>query len=146
VHLLRDQGGQYNIADILELIASQPPSPEPARFSVNNIQIDGGRVAFDDMPLHRVHTVEGLRLGVPSLSSMPADVQVFVEPLLEAQVNGAPLRLAGKARPFADVKDMQVELKLDQVDLPLYLAYLPFKPAFKLTGARLDLRLTASFR
>lgn len=146
VHLVRDQGGHYSIDDILALIASQPPSPEPARFSVNNIEITDGRVVFDDQRAHSVHKVDGLRLGVPTLSSMPADVQVFVEPLLAANVNGAPLLLKGKVRPFADPKDMALELKLDNVDLPRYLDYLPFKPAFKASGARLDARLTASFR
>jgi len=146
VHLARDQAGRYSIDDILALIASQPPSPEPARFSVNNIEVTGGRIVFDDQRARSVHTVEGLRLGVPTLSSMPADVHVFVEPLLAANVNGAPLLLKGKVRPFADPKDMALELKLDNVDLPRYLDYLPFKPAFKVTGARLDARLTASFR
>ncbi|MES2017498.1 MAG: DUF748 domain-containing protein [Pseudomonadota bacterium] len=146
VHLLRDGAGQYSIADILRLIAEQPPSPEPARFSVNNIRIDGGRIVFDDQPAHSTHQVEGLRLGVPSLSSMPADVKLFVEPLLEATVNGAPLLFKGKAHPFADAKDMQLELKLDNVALPPYLEYLPFKPAFKLNSARLGGHITASFR
>jgi uncharacterized protein involved in outer membrane biogenesis len=146
VHLVRDQGGHYSIDDILALIAKQPPSPEPARFSINNIEISDGRVVFDDQNARTVHTVEQLRLGVPTLSSMPADVQVFVEPLLAANVNGAPLLLKGKVRPFADPKDMALELKLDDVDLPRYLDYLPFKPAFKATGARLDARLTVSFR
>lgn len=146
VHLLRDQAGHYSIDDILTLIASQPPSPAPARFSVNNIEITDGRIVFDDRRAHSVHTVDALRLGVPTLSSMPADVQVFVEPLLAATVNGAPLLLKGKVRPFADPKDMALELTLDNVDLPRYLDYLPFKPAFKVTGARLDARVTASFR
>lgn len=146
VHLLRDDAGRYSIDDILALIANAPPSPEPARFSINNIEVAGGRIVFDDKPAHSVHTVEGLRLGVPTLSSMPADVKVFVEPLLAATVNGAPLLLKGKVRPFADPKDMALELQLDNVDLPRYLEYLPFKPDFKLSGARLDARMTASFR
>jgi hypothetical protein len=146
VHLARDAANRYNIADILEYVAAQPPSPEPARFSFNNIEIEGGRIVFDDQPAHSTHTVEGLRLGVPSLSSMPSDVQVFVEPLLAANVNGAPLLLKGKARPFAEPKDIALELKLDNVDLPRYLEYLPSKPNFKLAGTRLDARITASFR
>lgn len=146
VHLVRDKAGHYSIDDILALIASTPPSPEPARFSVNNIAIDGGQIVFDDQPASSIHKVDALRLGIPSLSSMPADVQVFVEPLLAATVNGAPLLLKGKARPFAEPRDMAVDLQLDNVDLPRYLDYLPYKPAFTLRGARLDARISASFR
>lgn len=145
VHLVRSGANQYSIDDILALIASQPPSPEPARYAVNNIQLEGGRIAFEDQPAHATHTVEGLRLGVPFVSSMPADVQVFVEPLLAAKINGAPLLLKGKARPFGEAKDVAVDLNLDAVDLPRYLEYLPSKPNFKLPSARLSTRLTASF-
>jgi hypothetical protein len=145
VHLVRTDANRYSIDDILALVASQPPSPEPARYAVNNIQLDGGRIAFEDMPARAVHTVEGLKLGVPFVSSMPADVQVFVEPLLSAKINGAPLLLKGRARPFGDAKDVQVELNLDEVALPRYLEYLPGKPNFKLPSASLSTRLTASF-
>ncbi|KQW87480.1 hypothetical protein ASC94_29360 [Massilia sp. Root418] len=145
VHLVRTDANHYSIDDIIALVASQPPSPEPARYAVNNIQLDGGRIAFEDMPARAVHTVEGLKLGVPFVSSMPADVQVFVEPLLSAKINGAPLLLKGRARPFGDAKDVQVELNLDEVALPRYLEYLPGRPNFKLPSASLSTRLTATF-
>eukprot|EP01031_Cornospumella_fuschlensis_P008813 gene8813-10846_t len=145
VHLVRTDANHYSIDDIIALAASQPPSPEPARYAVNNIQLEGGRIAFEDLPARATHTVEALKLGVPFVSSMPADVKVFVEPLLSAKINGAPLLLKGKALPFGDAKDVQVELNLDDVALPRYLEYLPGKPNFKLSSASLSTRLTASF-
>lgn len=145
VHLVRTDANHYSIDDIIALAASQPPSPEPARYAVNNIQLEGGRIAFDDMPAQATHTVEGLKLGVPFVSSMPADVQVFVEPLLSAKINGAPLLLKGKARPFGESKEVLVELNLDDLALPRYLEYLPGKPNFKLPSASLSTLLTASF-
>jgi len=146
LHLVRDKAGHYNVDDILALIASTPPSPEPARFSVNNIAIDGGSIAFDDQPTASLHQVEDLKLGIPSLSSMPADIHVFVEPLLAARINGAPLLLKGKARPFAEPKDMAIDIHLSQVDVARYLDYLPYPPAFQLQGGALDAAITASFR
>lgn len=145
VHLVRTDANHYSIDDIIALAASQPPSPEPARYAVNNIQLEGGRIAFEDLPARATHTVEGLKLGVPFVSSMPADVQVFVEPLLSATINGAPLLLKGKARPFGEAREAQLELNLDDVALPRYLEYLPGKPNFKLPSASLSTRLTASF-
>ncbi len=146
LHLVRDNAGHYSIDDLLALIARQPASPEPARFSLNNVALEGGRIVFVDQPAGATHTVEALRLGVPSLSSMPAQVRVFVEPLLSAKINGAPIHLKGKVRPFAEPKDMALELDLDDLDLARYLEYLPNRPRFKLSGARLDAKLTASFR
>ncbi|MES2148764.1 MAG: DUF748 domain-containing protein [Pseudomonadota bacterium] len=146
VHLVRDAVHHYSIDDILALIERQPPSPEPSRFSVNNIQVAGGRIAFEDQPAHATHTVEELKFGLPFVSSMPVDVAVFVEPMLSAKVNGAALLLKGKTHPFAESRDALFELVLDDVDVARYLEYLPFKPNFKLPSARLDARLTASFR
>lgn len=141
VHLARNADNRYNIDDILKLIASQPPSPEPARFSVNNIQLEDGSLSFEDKPAGVTHKVQELKLGLPFVSSLPADVTIFVEPLFSANINGAPLLLKGKARPFAEPKDYALDLKLDKVDLTNYLGYLPFKPGFKLPSAHLEAQL-----
>jgi uncharacterized protein involved in outer membrane biogenesis len=141
VRLARNADNRYNIDDILKLIASQPPSQEPARFSVNNIQLEEGSLSFEDKPAGVTHKVQDLKLGLPFVSSLPADVTIFVEPLFSANINGAPLLLKGKARPFAEPKDYALDLKLDKVDLTTYLGYLPFKPGFKLPSAHLEAQL-----
>lgn len=144
VHLSRNEANQYNIDDILQLVASQPPSPEPARFSVNNIQLEEGSLSFEDKPAGVTHKVQELKLGLPFVSSLPADVAIFVEPLFSANINGSPLLLKGKARPFSEPKEYALDLKLDQVDLTTYLGYLPFKPGFRLPSAQLDAQLNFS--
>jgi uncharacterized protein involved in outer membrane biogenesis len=145
VHLVRRDENHYSIDDIVALIAAQPPSPEPARFSLNNIQLEKGSIEFEDVPAGVTHKVADLTLGLPFVSSLPADVTVFVEPLFSARVNGAPLQLKGKARPFAEPKDYALDLSLDDVDVGGYLGYLPYKPAFKLSGARLNAALHLAF-
>jgi hypothetical protein len=146
VHLVRKQAHRYNIDDIIELVGSQPPSPQPARFSVNNIQVEQGRIEFEDKPVKATHSVTDFKLGVPFVSSLPSQVQVFVEPLLSANVNGTPLLLQGKARPFADPVDAVMEFNLRDLDVTRYLEYLPVKPRIKVSGAKLDVQLSASFR
>jgi hypothetical protein len=146
VRLVRTDVQSYNVDDIIELVAGQPPSEQPARFSINNIEIEGGRIEFEDRPAKAIHTVSEVQLGVPFISSLPSDVTVFVEPLLSAKVNGTPLLIKGKARPFTEPKDAVVELNLNDLDITRYLEYLPFEPRFKMPSARLDANLTASFR
>jgi hypothetical protein len=145
LHLVRTDANHYNIDDLLALIAKQPPSPQPARFSLHNIQLDGGRIQFEDRPTRTSHTVADLQIGVPFISSLPSQVKIFVQPLLSAQVDGSPLLLKGKALPFADSREAAVELNLDDLDLTRYLDYLPFRPAFKVPSARLALHIRASF-
>ncbi|MEN3367826.1 MAG: hypothetical protein V7606_5100 [Burkholderiales bacterium] len=146
VRVVREDAHRYNFDDIVERLAAQPPSEKPARFAVNNIQVEQGRIEFEDRPAKATHTVADLTVGVPFVSSLPSDVEVFIEPLLSAKVNGTPVLVKGKARPFAEPRDALVELNLDGLDVTRFIEYLPFKPRFTLTGARLDARLTASFR
>lgn len=150
VRIARLDARHYNFDDIATALAQQPSQPQrehaTARFSVYNIQIDGGRIEFDDKPRGQTHVISQLKLGVPFVSSLPSQVEVFVEPLLDAKIDGAPLHLAGKARPFAEPRDATLELKLADIDLTRYLEYLPFEPRFKMPSARLDLALNANFR
>ena len=74
---------------------------KPQRFSVSNIQIHEGEVHFDDKVLNQQHRLEHLELDVPFIANLPADVDIFVQPLLQMVVDGSPLRIAGKAKPFA---------------------------------------------
>jgi uncharacterized protein involved in outer membrane biogenesis/outer membrane protein OmpA-like peptidoglycan-associated protein len=146
LHVVRNDAHRYNFDDILERFAGQPPSKERARFSLNNIQVEQGRIEFEDRPVKTTHTVSDLKLGVPFISSLPSDIEVFVEPLISAKVNDTPVLIKGKARPFAESRDAVMELKLDALDVTRYLEYLPFQPRFKVSGARLDAQLLASFR
>ena len=146
VRLVRQAAHRYNIDDLIALAASQPPSPQPARFSVNNVRIEAGRIDFHDLPERSTHSVTELFLGIPFVSSLPSQVNIFVEPLLQAQVDGSPLLLKGKARPFADPKEAVVELNVDGLDLTRFVDYLPFEPGVAVRGARLDTRLSVQFR
>ncbi|HEV7856899.1 MAG TPA: DUF748 domain-containing protein, partial [Herminiimonas sp.] len=148
VHLVRKDATHYNIDDILAMGSDKPSEPDakPARFSLFNIELDQGHIEFDDKPAQTRHNVTELKIGVPFISSLPSQVEVFVEPLLSAKVNGTPLLIKGKTRPFANPMDAIVDLNLDQLDLTTYLKYLPGTPHFKVPSARLDMHMTASFR
>ncbi len=49
----------------------------------------------------KVHTVRNLYLGIPFLSNLPDETEVFVQPALRALVNGTPVALGGRTKPFA---------------------------------------------
>jgi hypothetical protein len=155
VHLARTGPNRYSTDDIMAALSSSEPHGAKdeaakkgggARFSVYNIQIDAGRFEFDDQPTGAHHTVTDFKLGIPFISSLPSQEEVFVEPLLSAIINGSPLLIKGRARPFAPTREAIVDLDLDQVDLTKYLAYLPFEPRFRMPSAQFDLHLQASFQ
>jgi uncharacterized protein involved in outer membrane biogenesis len=143
--LVRNADRSYNISDLIEKFGKQPPSDKPARFALHNLQLEGGRIEFDDRPENTVHTVADLRIGLPFLSSLPYFSKSFVEPRLSASVNGAPLELKAKAKPYDATLETELGLKLDGLPLAKFVEYLPYDPAWKLASGKLDADLGVRF-
>ena len=148
VRLTHQGDGIYNWTEIVTRLAGppEPPKPEqtPARFSLHNIRIQGGEIRFEDHPLEQVHTITALEVGLPLISNIPSQVETFVPLALGMKVDGTPLALDGKSRPFDTSQHTSLSINLGQLELKRYLAYLPFKPQFKLENGALsgEIRLT----
>jgi uncharacterized protein involved in outer membrane biogenesis len=88
VAVARVAEGRYDISDLLdEWMKPKEPSPTP-RFSINNIQVSGGKVVFDDQPMGRVHTVSDLNFALPFISSLPYQAKIVVEPSFRRSSTG----------------------------------------------------------
>ncbi|HET7452792.1 MAG TPA: DUF748 domain-containing protein [Thermoanaerobaculia bacterium] len=144
--IVRNLDGSYNFQDLLEEkpAKSEKPQSGPPRFSLNNIRVEGGSVDFDDRPMRTKHTLRGVKIGIPFLSSIPSEVKITTEPVLQAVVNGAPFALHGKTKPLSPAHETTLDFRLSDVDLPYYLAYFPSLPV-RLTAGRLDANLTVAF-
>lgn len=154
VHIARNKGGEYNFSDLVEELAgnkepppgrAQQPPEKPLRFSLNNIQIRNGSVDFDDAPKGTRHTVRDLRIDIPLLSNFPYHVDTFVQPVLEARVNGTPVSLEGKSRPFKYSLETSLDIDIRKVDIPYYLEYVPIPLRFEVRSAYLDAEGTVTF-
>jgi uncharacterized protein involved in outer membrane biogenesis len=146
VSFSRGADGTLSVADLVEELAKEDPESKPARFSIANIRVERGSILFDDVPAATKHAVTELKAGVPFVSNLPVDQEVFTEPYLGAKVNGAPFELTGKTRPFHGTREATLDLDLVDVDLPFYLGYLPRKGSATLASGRLDTKLVLSFR
>lgn len=145
IKLVRKQDGSYNINDLIEIF-SKPSNDPPARYSLNNLQLQAGRIEFDDQAVGAKHLVTDLDLAIPFISNLPYAVNIVVKPLLSARVNGAPFKLAGESLPFSAHRETSVQLTLQDVDLPGWLRYSPIRPGFTLDSAKLDANLALSFQ
>ncbi len=152
VHVARRNDGSYNFSDLLKKFAAAPKSepppkekPEPLRFSLNNIQIFAGKVLFDDQPNAAQHTVTDLDLAIPFLSSLPYLADRYVQPSFSAKVNGTPVSINGRTKPFEDSLETQVDLNIYALDIPRYVEYVPIELGFKIASGTLDTRITATF-
>lgn len=145
VHLVRETPGRYNISDLLDEWLKPSDAPPP-HFSINNIRITGGRIAFDDRPVGKQHAVTDINLSLPFISNLPHQAHVFTEPAFSADIDGAPLALVGKSRPFAEVHESELQLDLGHFVLSRYLAYSPVSLPFTATGGQVDTDIRLVFR
>jgi len=149
VHVMRDADGRMKFADIQDRFAALPPKPataKPARFSVSNIAVTNSSLVYDDKLLNTVQRVENFTLTLPFLSNLPHDVTVNTRPSLFAKVNGSPLALAGTMQPFADTHEANLNINLDGLEIPKYMAFAPRLKDAEVKGGLVDTRLNVVFR
>lgn len=144
VHVTRVSEDRYDISDLIDEWSKPSDSPTP-KFAVNNIQVGGGKVTFVDQPAGVTHEVTDLTLRLPFVSSLPYQTDIYVEPHFSAQVNGSPLVLEGRSKPFKESLESELSLDLDKVDLVRYLPYSPVKLPFAARSGTLDTELKLLF-
>lgn len=126
LHITRSAPQQFNFSDLVGRLAGQPdPNAAPARFALANIRVHQGVITYDDQVLHGSHRIDQLEIGIPFLANLPADTDLFVQPLLAARVDGSAMRIEGRTKPFASSRESVIDFQLDHLDLPRYLGYVP---------------------
>lgn len=120
--------GRYDIDDLIARFApapDAPPSAEPLRFALYNLRLTDASLTFDDRPAERVHRIESLQLALPFLSSLPAHLEVTVEPRLAFKLDGAGFDSGAQAVPFAQQQRGELKLTFADLDLARYAPYVP---------------------
>ena len=137
IRILHNEETSYNFSDLLEKKEPKPAEkpkekPKPLRFSLNNIRIENGSIDFWDGPKQTKHTVRELNIGIPFLSNIPSNINIFIHPAFSAKINETPYTLQGETKPFADSRETVFDINIKDLDIPYYLAYLPLKLNFKI--------------
>ncbi|MBM4347923.1 MAG: DUF748 domain-containing protein, partial [Deltaproteobacteria bacterium] len=147
VKISRHSDVSYNFSDLIEKKTETPPAEKgtPLRFSLNNIQLINGNIEFWDGPKQTKHTIKELNIGVPFVSNIPSQIDIFVQPSFSAKVNETPYKLQGKTKPFGDTLETIFDIHIADLDLFYYLAYLPMKLNFKIVSALLDVQTQITF-
>jgi uncharacterized protein involved in outer membrane biogenesis len=148
VRLVREAENHFNITDLVEDFMKRPVEPEEdgrAMFSVSNIVIEGGRFEFVDRLKKSRQEISEIRVGVPFVANFESYEGTWVEPHFSAKVNGAPLTLNGKLRPFTENREATLEIKLNDVDLTRVDEYSPIPTGISLLSGYFDSDLLLTF-
>ncbi|KVP94021.1 AsmA family protein [Burkholderia ubonensis] len=145
-HVVRHDAQRFNFTDLIEKF-STPSKPEgkPTHFSVSNIQINDGRIDFDDRLLNEKHVVDNWTLGIPYIATLPSKTDIFVQPKLRLRLDGSPIAIEGRTKPFAQSRESEIELKFDKLDVPQLISYVPAKLPVAVTSGLLSSNLKLNF-
>ena len=147
VHLLRKTTNIYNFSDLIPETEAKPETKpaKPVLFSIANISITGGTFKFDDFPKKTIHNITDLELKLPLLSNFKHQVDIFVQPMFSASINGKAFKLEGKSKPFADSLETNIEINITDLNLAQYLPYVPQKLNFKMPSGQINTRLIVNY-
>ncbi|SOD40361.1 DUF748 domain-containing protein [Nitrosovibrio sp. Nv4] len=148
LRLVREAENRFNITDLIENLMKRPDEADKgdeAMFSVSNIVIEDGQFEFVDRLKESRQKISEIRVGVPFIANFESDEETWVEPHFSAKVNGAPLTLNGKLRPFTENREATLELKLNDVDLTNIDEYSPIPTGISLLSGYFDSDLLVTF-
>ncbi len=149
LRLVREGENHFNITDLVENLMKKPAGEQPAGgktlFSISNILVEGGRFVFVDQVKKSHQEISEIHLGVPFIANFESAEQTWVEPHFSARINGAPLTLEGKVRPFTVAREATLELKFNDIDLTRIEQYSPIPVGISLHSGYLDSNLLLTF-
>jgi uncharacterized protein involved in outer membrane biogenesis len=149
IHLVRMTEQRFNFSDLIESSSPPPATPKPPgkpfKFAVSNIQLNDGDVSFDDQVLKEHHAVTQIRIAVPFIANLPADVDTYVQPLVQMVIDGSPLKVDGNAKPFSSPPESLLDLNLHRLDLSRYAQYLPARLGLKVPRGSLSCAVQIHF-
>ncbi|MTJ79474.1 MAG: DUF748 domain-containing protein [Telmatospirillum sp.] len=152
LHLVRFDAEHFNFSDLLAPGDSAGASKDtgapagPPRLAISNIQVEDGRIDFDDRLLSTHHVLDQWFLDIPFIATLPSKADIFVEPRLHARIDGNLVAVEAKTKPFRPDRPSTVSLKADHLDVPDLLSYVPAGLPVTVVAGRLssDLALTFS--
>jgi uncharacterized protein involved in outer membrane biogenesis len=145
-HIVRYDAQRLNFTDLIEKFSTpSQPASKPTLFSVSNIQVNDGRIDFDDRLLNERHVVDNWTLGIPFIATLPSKTDIFVQPKLRARFDGSPIAIDGRTKPFAQSRESEVTLTFDRLDVPKLISYAPTKLPVVVTSGLLSSNLTLKF-
>lgn len=146
LHIVRLAPQRFNFSDLIEKFAKPGPSSgKPLQFAVSNIRIGHGRIDFEDQVLKERHTVDQLDVGIPFVANLPSATDIYVQPAIDARVDGRLFSLHGRTKPFTATKQSEIALRLDAIDLPDLVGYSPTPLPVVIDKGQLSINVQVDF-
>ena len=140
--IVRIGENNYNLSDLRKWLPLHP------RLSVNNLTMTNGSVDFIDraLPAPQLQELRKIELSVPFITTMAYYSDRFITPRLSAELNGSPLQMEGKLRPFPRAVEATASIKVEELSLRPLLPYVPVDLPLRIESGRVSAQLALSYR
>ena len=147
VRLIRKDNEQYNFSDLLAKKGSESREQSgPVKFSISNIRISNAHADFSDTPKNKTHSITDLHVSIPFLSNFHHQIKIDVLPSFRGKINNTPIFIQGRTRPFDESLETSFNINLQDINIPYYLSYLPFKRNFEMVSGFLDAKIKIYYK
>ncbi|OGR20796.1 MAG: hypothetical protein A3J85_02480 [Desulfobacula sp. RIFOXYA12_FULL_46_16] len=151
IKIVQNADGSFNFSDLMEKDNPQAGEDQAKDedkkgifgFVLKNVQIIGGEIDFEDKKANVTHQIKDFSFLLPLLSSRQKDVTHPANSDIQFVFNGAKGGIRLDSTPFADDLTTKAVLKISDVNVTHYLAYLPLPENLRLTSFDLGLDLHA---
>ena len=124
LRVIRNEDLTYNFSDLMAG-PKKKKEGKPLNFYVGNITITGGDIVFDDRPKKASHVMDQITLNVPFVSNFKYYTDTYVRPSFSARLDGRHIGVRGETKPFEKTEQTKFNVKIDALDIPKYLEYIP---------------------
>ncbi len=139
----------YDIDDIVSRLnqADEAPAVQTPRFALHNLTVNHGSMDFADRAVgqERLHTLRDLQISLAQVSNLDSERDVVVLPRLTFVLNGGRLDSQVHLSPFGPSLKADAEIKIRQLDIAPYRAYLANDLPVQAHGAIVDADLRLNF-
>ncbi len=156
LRIVRAGANRFNFTDVLERLKQAEEKPEEKKpkegaifpFVVKNVHLVNGSVEFDDQAVVGgcKHSLKNLKINLPWLSSLPADIDKQTVLDMSTIANGASLSILAKSRPFREDLASSVHIILQKLDLSRLTVYAPHHFPLELASGLFGLDAEIDFR
>jgi len=153
VHLVLNQDGVHNFSDLAassgkDQTKEQPPAKQveakPLLFSLNNIEVTGGRVHLENgltQKEYQTHTISNLHLQLPFVGNLEEMVDRHIAPSLSFALDQSSGALTAKSRPFTKQQDSLLDISFTLPDLSYYQHYVDLAAPVVVDSGELTIQL-----
>lgn len=142
VQIVRFGNTDFNFSD---LMTRKDADSVPVQFSFHEIKIIDGKIKFRDEFEKTRYKLDDINITIPFLSNLPQDADHEVILTCSALLDGAPISISGKGRPFAESQQAILHADVRELNIPQYSPYFPLNSNVNILSGYMDFKTTLSY-